>query len=57
MDGYKFAGWEINDKRHICTVAVESKLKRIEFQNCSLFICFEKKIVCRKTISGETINS
>lgn len=49
--GFNIIDWTVNDSNVVENIIFESDLERKEFP-CSLFVCFDRKIVLRKTILG-----
>lgn len=54
LDKYDIVDWILDKENTITKINVASDLSVLELQ-CSLFVCFERKIVMRRTIRG--INS
>lgn len=51
FNNYEIVDWIVNDENLVSRIFVESNLKVIDL-DCSLMVCFERKIVRRKTIAG-----
>lgn len=51
LDNYDIVEWKI-EKDNVTKIVVESDLMVLELY-CTMFVCFERKIVTRSTIMGE----
>lgn len=54
LNNYEIVDWIVNEENLVSRIFLESNLSVLDLE-CSLMVCFERKIVRRKTIAGRFV--
>lgn len=51
LDNYEIIDWHLSEENLLYSITVESNLSVLDLE-CSMMVCFERRIVRRRTIAG-----